>query len=69
MTNTSLKRPIVSHSLPNSPDRTMESFLSTGHAKSKVDLKLNIGERTLYSKSDSAPTVRRDISVENEGWT
>ena len=44
----------------------MENYLSPRARPLKVDLKLNIGGRELYSKCDSAPIMRSDVSVENE---
>ena len=65
MTNRSIGKPLISLSLPNSPDRTMENYFSQRPRQSKVDLKLNIGGRELYSKCDSAPVVRSDVTVDN----
>ena len=66
MTNRSIVTPLKTNSLPNSPGRTMESYLSQRPRPLKVDLKLTIDRKELYSKCDSAPVVRSDISVEND---
>ena len=68
VTSRSTKSSLAFQSLPNSPStrRNAEGNFTPRHTHGKVDLNLSMSSKELYSKSDSAPLIRKSISLENE---